>query len=133
MIDILIFSSRQEMRFYIQEILSAFLHRSTKTYDKRVIINILDDVWQVLIYEGSSSEDLSWLTEQMARHPELRVVYLSPAPWASLGYERARCMISPIGYQTLNSALMLRLVQELLPPQPLDSDCEWIGGTGLTA
>lgn len=69
---------------------------------------------QILVYVGEISRDVHWTAELMEQHPELRVVYLSPHPWASLNYRRGRCLLAPCSPATLNTAMLRRMVRELL-------------------
>ena len=77
---------------------------------------MLDGIRQVLVYATHQGGDAGWLANQMEAHPGLRVVYLSQYPWASLNYERARCMISPVTPGNLNSGLLREMVLALLKP-----------------
>ena len=69
---------------------------------------------QVMVYFPGYNHDVGWAAEMLERHPGLRVVYLSPGPWASLDYGKARCMIAPHSPEALNSDLLRRLVSALL-------------------
>ncbi len=70
------------------------------------------------MYAAHQGKDAAWLAEQMEEHQELRVVYLSPQPWTSLNYNRARCMIAPTSPEALNTRLLRRMVLDLLSPSP---------------
>jgi hypothetical protein len=69
---------------------------------------------QVLVYWADYEWDVGWVTESLEQHPGLTVVYLSPTPWVSLSYARARCMIAPPFVDMLNASLLRRMVSELL-------------------
>ena len=77
---------------------------------------MLDNIRQVLVYATHQGGDAGWLANRMEEHSELRVVYLSQNPWASLNYDRARCMIAPINPASLNAVLLHRMVLDLLAP-----------------
>lgn len=81
-------------------------------------VRMLDNFRQVLVYAAHQGGDVGWIAEQMHAHPELRVVYLSQEPWASLNYDRARCMIAPHSPEALNAHLLRRMVLDLLAPDP---------------
>jgi hypothetical protein len=77
---------------------------------------MFDNLRQVLVYAAHQGGDAAWLAGEMEEHPELRVVYLSPQPWSSLNYNRARCMIAPHRPDALDTGLLRRMVLELLSP-----------------
>ena len=69
---------------------------------------------QVMVYAPGFGGDVGWVAEALEGHPGLRVVYLSPTPWASLSYERARCLIAPPNSDMLDVTLLRRMVSQLL-------------------
>jgi hypothetical protein len=69
---------------------------------------------QVLVYWPEYGGDVGWVAEALERYPDLRVVYLSPTPWVSLSYSRARCIIAPHAINLLDVGLLRRMVAELL-------------------
>ncbi len=69
---------------------------------------------QVMIYAPSYGGDVGWVAEALEHHPGLRVVYLSPTPWVSLAYGRARCIIAPPVAAALDVGLLRRVASEML-------------------
>ncbi len=92
------------------------LHRPVIALTRRdEAIPLIDAVErQVMVYAPGYGGDIGWLAETLEAHPGLRLVYLSPIPWASLSYERARCLLAPPNPNALNVALLRQMVSEML-------------------
>ena len=82
---------------------------------RRFAEGALRGVEQVMVYSPDHDDDTGWAAEMLARHPGLRIVYLTPSPWASLDYKRARCIIAPHSPGALDAGLLRRAVRDLLP------------------
>jgi len=113
---ILVVASQREMRERIAASLKDIDRPLAAVALRKDVVRMLDNIRQVLVYAAHEGGDAGWIANQMEEHSELRVVYLSQNPWASLNYDRARCMIAPINPASLNSTLLHRMVLDLLAP-----------------
>jgi len=69
----------------------------------------------VMIYALHHVDDLGWLAKTLSQYEQLRVVFLCRSPWASLPYDRARCMMAPSNPRALLTGALVDLVKQFLP------------------
>ena len=118
MARILVMAPQTDMRERICESLKEIKYPLVAVVLRSHVVRLLNNIRQVLVYAAYQGDDVGWVAEQMEAHSELRVVYLSPNPWASLNYERARCMVALHSPDALDSSLLRRMVLDLLPRIP---------------
>ena len=111
---ILVVADDAPMRRAIAASLSGIGHPVVAARDRGDARPALDGAGQVMVYSPGWRDDVGWAAEMLERHPELRVVYLSPGPWASLDYRRARCIIAPHSPGALDADLLRRMVRALV-------------------
>ena len=112
---ILVVASDRELR---REIAAAFpenLWRIVAVDSRSEAMELFSEDRQVMVYALHYADDLDWLTKTMSQYEHLRIVYLSRSPWASLRYDRARCMISPSNPRALLAGALVDLVSQLMP------------------
>ena len=117
MVLIIIVATDNDVRETITAAMPESIGEIVTLDDRSKVSSLLCQKWQLMIYAVRHRDDLDWLTAMMSLHPELRVLFLSQMPWASLPYDRARCMVAPSKAISLQVGTFTELVKQLLPAQ----------------